>query len=118
MTVPDLTTAIGLADIEEARRVLDGVTIQTPMEESRWLSEVVGGPVWLKCENLQRTGSFKARGAYVRISRLTEEERAQSALDRAVSEGEVHPGDLVVLLGGSGIYRGRVTDTVRIVHIP
>jgi pyruvate kinase len=51
-------------------------------------------------------------------SGMSEEERAQSALDRAVAEGEVHPGDLVVLLGGSGIYRGRVTDTVRIVHIP
>jgi len=41
---------------------------------------VVGGPVWLKCENLQRTGSFKARGAYVRISRLTEEERARGVV--------------------------------------
>jgi pyruvate kinase len=51
-------------------------------------------------------------------SGMSEEERAQSALDRAVAEGEVHPGDLVVLLAGSGIYRGRVTDTVRIVHIP
>src|SRR5690606_28857341 len=46
------------------------------METSRWLSEVVGGPVSLKCENLQRTGSFKARGAYVRIAGLTEAERA------------------------------------------
>jgi pyruvate kinase len=49
---------------------------------------------------------------------MTEEERAQHALERAVAEGEVHSGDRVVLLGGSGIYRGRVTDTVRIVHIP
>jgi threonine dehydratase len=42
---------------------------------SRVLSERIGGPVYLKCENLQRTGSFKARGAYVRISRLPEAER-------------------------------------------
>ena len=40
------------------------------MEESRWLSALAGGPVSLKCENLQRTGSFKARGAYVRMARL------------------------------------------------
>ncbi|MEO9325660.1 threonine ammonia-lyase [Nocardioides sp. C4-1] len=71
---------VSLADIEEARRLLAGVTIETPMEESRWLSSVVGGPVWLKCENLQRTGSFKARGAYVRISRLTPEERSRGVV--------------------------------------
>jgi pyruvate kinase len=49
---------------------------------------------------------------------LTEEQQASRAIERAVAAGEVHPGDLVVVLGGSGIYRGRVTDTVRIVHIP
>lgn len=71
---------VGLADIEEARRVLAGVAIQTPMEESRWLSAIAGGPVSLKCENLQRTGSFKPRGAYVRISRLSPEERAHGVV--------------------------------------
>ena len=65
-----------LADIEAAREVLRGVAIETPMEESRWLSEKAGGPVLLKCENLQRTGSFKIRGAYLRMSRLSEDERA------------------------------------------
>lgn len=72
--------SVGLADVEAARQVLDGVTITTPMEESRWLSSVVGGPVWLKCENLQRTGSFKSRGAYVRISRLSADERARGVV--------------------------------------
>lgn len=71
---------VGLADIEEARRVLEGVAIRTPMEESRWLSAVAGGPVSLKCENLQRTGSFKPRGAYLRISRLSAEERAHGVV--------------------------------------
>jgi threonine dehydratase len=71
---------VGLADIEEARRVLAGVAINTPMEESRWLSALAGGPVSLKCENLQRTGSFKARGAYLRISRLSPEERAHGVV--------------------------------------
>jgi threonine dehydratase len=72
--------SVGLGDIEEARRVLEGVAIQTPMEESRWLSALAGGPVSLKCENLQRTGSFKARGAYLRISRLSPEERAHGVV--------------------------------------
>ena len=67
---------VGLADILAARTALEGVSVYTPMEESRWLSALAGGPVSLKCENLQRTGSFKARGAYLRISRLTQEERA------------------------------------------
>ncbi|MBZ5739823.1 threonine ammonia-lyase [Nocardioides mangrovi] len=71
---------ITLPDIVEARRVLAGVAIDTPMEESRWLSALAGGPVQLKCENLQRTGSFKARGAYLRISRLTPEERARGVV--------------------------------------
>ncbi|MGZ4452969.1 MAG: threonine ammonia-lyase [Nocardioides sp.] len=65
-----------LADIRAARELLRGVTIETPVETSRWLSQLVGAPVLLKCENLQRTGSFKSRGAYVRISRLTDAERA------------------------------------------
>jgi threonine dehydratase len=65
-----------LADIEEARRLLRGVAIETPMEESRWLSGLARGPVLLKAENLQRTGSFKIRGAYLRMSRLSEAERA------------------------------------------
>ena len=67
---------VDLTDIIQAREVLEGVSIRTPMETSRWLSDVVGGPVMLKCENLQRTGSFKIRGAYVRMSRLSPEERA------------------------------------------
>jgi threonine dehydratase len=71
---------VGLADIEAARELLTGVAIETPMEESRWLSALAGGPVSLKCENLQRTGSFKARGAYVRIARLSAEERAHGVV--------------------------------------
>ncbi|QZY30924.1 threonine ammonia-lyase [Nocardioides coralli] len=59
-----------------ARELLEGVAVTTPMEESRWLSALAGGPVKLKCENLQRTGSFKARGAYVRMARLSDEERS------------------------------------------
>ena len=46
------------------------MVVPTPSSESRWLSGLAGATVWLKCENLQRTGSFKIRGAYVRIARL------------------------------------------------
>jgi threonine dehydratase len=69
-----------LADIELARRALTGVAIPTPMEESRWLSALAGGPVLLKAENLQRAGSFKIRGAYLRMSRLSEAERASGVV--------------------------------------
>jgi threonine dehydratase len=72
--------AVTLADIEAARDVLTGISIRTPMERSRWLSASAGGDVHLKCENLQRTGSFKARGAYVRISRLSDAERANGVV--------------------------------------
>src|SRR5687767_11660279 len=50
------------------------------MWHNRGLAERCGGPVWLKCENLQRTGSFKIRGAYTRIARLTDEERARGVV--------------------------------------
>lgn len=66
---------VSLADIRNARELIDGVAIRTPMEGSRWLSARLGVDVRLKCENLQRTGSFKIRGAYARLSGLTEEER-------------------------------------------
>lgn len=66
---------VGLPDIEAARELLTGVSLLTPLAACRVLSGAVGGPVWLKCENLQRTGSFKIRGAYVRIARLSEAQR-------------------------------------------
>jgi len=75
--MPELVTH---ADIEAARLVLDGVSIYTAMEETRWLSAFAGGRVLLKCENLQRTGSFKIRGAYTRMSRLSPEERARGVV--------------------------------------
>lgn len=67
---------VSRADVDAAGALLDGVVRRTPLEHSRALADLVGGPVWLKCENLQRTGSFKIRGAYTRIARLTDEERA------------------------------------------
>jgi threonine dehydratase len=67
---------VTLDDVRGAQKMLAGVARVTPMEGSRHLSGLVGAPVHLKCENLQRTGSFKLRGAYVRIAGLLPEERA------------------------------------------
>src|SRR3954468_8971766 len=75
-TSPDDVRIPTLADIETAREALRGGSIYTPMEGARWLSSLAGGPVKLKAENLQRTGSFKIRGAYLRMSRLSSEEKA------------------------------------------
>ena len=75
-----MTETVTLEDVLEAARVLEGVAIRTPVQGARWLSEQAGGEVRLKCENLQRTGSFKPRGAYLRLSRLSEEERAHGVV--------------------------------------
>jgi threonine dehydratase len=69
-------TAPTLPDIEAARARLDGVARVTPVYRSETLSRLAGREVHLKAENLQRTGSFKVRGAYNRISALSAEERA------------------------------------------
>lgn len=67
-------------EIRAAAQLLDPIVRHTPVDTSRPLEELVGGPVYLKCENLQRTGSFKIRGAYTRIARLTDEERARGVV--------------------------------------
>jgi threonine dehydratase len=69
-----------LAELEAARELVAAVAVVTPMEESRYLSDVLGSPVFLKCENLQRTGSYKVRGAYNRMVRLSPEERAHGVV--------------------------------------
>jgi threonine dehydratase len=71
---------VTLADVRAAAAMLDGIVERTPVESSRALSEIAGASVLLKCENLQRAGSFKIRGAYVRMARLTPEERARGVV--------------------------------------
>jgi threonine dehydratase len=71
---------LGLDDVVAAREVMSGILVRTPVLHSRALSENIGGPVYLKCENLQRTGSFKSRGAYLRISRLSDSERGRGVV--------------------------------------
>jgi cysteine synthase len=71
---------VGHADVIAARELLAGVVTTTPLAGSRALTELCGGPVVLKCENLQRTGSFKIRGAYTRIARLDAGQRARGVV--------------------------------------
>ncbi|GLK18154.1 threonine ammonia-lyase [Herbiconiux flava] len=69
-----------LLEIEEARIRVSQVAQVTPMESSRFLAEIIGSPVYLKCENLQRTGSYKIRGAYNRISALSDAEKSRGVV--------------------------------------
>lgn len=68
------------ADIASAERLLEPVVRRTPVVASRILSDLTGHEVRLKCENLQRTGSFKPRGAYNRIARLDPEQRGRGVV--------------------------------------
>ncbi|HET6919171.1 MAG TPA: threonine ammonia-lyase [Jiangellaceae bacterium] len=73
-------TSVSMDDVRAARELLRDVVRPTPLELSRWLAGLVGGPAFLKCENLQRAGSFKIRGAYVRIARLSDDQRARGVV--------------------------------------
>ncbi|MEV2212113.1 threo-3-hydroxy-L-aspartate ammonia-lyase [Streptomyces sp. NPDC050997] len=71
------TPPITLDDIRDAAARLKGVAHRTPVLRSRTLDELVGAEVFLKCENFQRVGAFKFRGAYNAASRLTPEQLAR-----------------------------------------
>ena len=69
-----------IAEVRGAAERIDGVIRDIPVQGARWLSDQVGGPVYLVPENLQRAGSFKIRGAYNRIAQLSDEERARGVV--------------------------------------
>ncbi len=77
--------SFGLSDIEAARGRIAGETVLTPLISNSVLDELVGGRVFLKCETLQRTGSFKFRGAYNALASMSEDERRHGVV--AVSSG-------------------------------
>lgn len=77
-TVP--VVAPTLKEFEIAHENVAQVAIQTPVLHSHYLSELVGQEVFLKCENLQRTGAYKLRGAFNRMSKLTAAERKQGVV--------------------------------------
>ncbi|MQY14849.1 L-threonine ammonia-lyase [Streptomyces sp. RB5] len=74
--LPDVTPD----DVRGAQKILSGIARITALEGSRHLTGLVGSPVHFKCENLQRTGSFKLRGAYTRIAGLDASERARGVV--------------------------------------
>jgi len=69
-----------LEEIVAANEVVKRIAEVTPIQRSRALREVLGTPVYLKCENLQRTGSYKIRGAYNRLARLSPEDQARGVV--------------------------------------
>jgi len=79
------TATLSLDAIKAAQNRIAGEAVVTPLINNAYLDEVVGGRVFLKCENLQRTGSFKFRGAYNAIASMSADERANGIV--AVSSG-------------------------------
>lgn len=75
-----MTYAISYDDILSAANQIAGVAVRTPLIESPALNDRVGGRVFIKPENLQRVGAFKFRGAYNRLSRLTDAEKARGVV--------------------------------------
>ena len=72
--------SVKLTDIQEARKVLQGIIIPTPILSDEKLSNVIGANAFLKAESLQRAGSFKMRGAYNKISRLSAAEKKRGVI--------------------------------------
>jgi threonine dehydratase len=93
MTDPQVVTS---DDVVAARETLREVIAETPVLYSWVLSDLIGGPVYLKAENLQRTGSFKIRGAYVRIAGMSDAERARGVV--AASAGNHAQGVALSLI--------------------
>jgi threo-3-hydroxy-L-aspartate ammonia-lyase len=71
----DLTAIVTIEEVREAARRLDGIAHRTPVLTSRTLNDRTGAELFLKCENFQRMGAFKFRGAYNRIVQLSNAQR-------------------------------------------
>ncbi|ENQ3108588.1 L-threonine ammonia-lyase [Bacillus sp. 491mf] len=74
------TLPLNIVDIKNAKQVLDRNARKTPLVKSFYLTSKTGGEIYLKLENMQLTGSFKFRGAFNKISTLTEEEKARGVI--------------------------------------
>lgn len=74
------TLPLNIVDIKNAKQVLDRNARKTPLVKSFYLTSKTGGEIYLKLENMQLTGSFKFRGAFNKISNLTDEERARGVI--------------------------------------
>ncbi len=89
---------VTMKDVEDAARVLDGVARKTPLDTSRTIGELSGMDLYLKMENLQRTGSFKLRGAYYKIHSLSDSERRRGVVAASAgnhAQGVAHAATLL-----------------------
>ncbi|PSR28803.1 MAG: threonine ammonia-lyase [Sulfobacillus thermosulfidooxidans] len=96
-----------IESIRQAAKALQGVTVMTPLQESVYINDLLGARVFFKLENLQRTGSFKLRGAYNRIRQLTPEELKRGVI--AASAGNHAQG--VALAAG-------LVGTTSLIYMP
>ena len=97
----EITTLPTFADVESAAKQIAGVAHKTPVATSRTIDARTGATFFFKCENLQRAGAFKFRGAYNALSRLDRRRtpprrrhllvRQPRAGDRARRTGARHP---------------------------
>lgn len=92
---------IPLRDLVDARTRIGDAVHRTPLMPSRYLTERVGAPVFLKCENLQKTGAFKVRGALHRLLRLSAAERARGV--STISAGN-HAQAVAWASGAAGVH--------------
>lgn len=76
----DVSLGVSFQDIQKAEALLKNIIRPTLLDFSQNLSDRAGIDVYLKCENLNRTGSFKIRGAYNRMARLTDEEKSHGVV--------------------------------------
>ncbi len=79
-TRASLSLPVSYADVEASARCLHGVARKTPVMTSTTVNELTQSQVFFKCENFQRTGSFKFRGAYSALSQLSEEQKQRGVL--------------------------------------
>ena len=79
-TEAEVAQSTRISDIYAAAKRLEGIVRKTPLIYSEFFSDISGNATYLKLENLQTTGAFKLRGAYNRISMLTEEEKARGVI--------------------------------------
>jgi threonine dehydratase len=97
--MPLAADLVTYADVLKAQDTLAGVIRTTPLEVCAPLGRLIGGDAFLKCENLQHAGSFKLRGAYMRLSRLSPDERAKGVVAASAGNHAQGVGLAARLLG-------------------
>src|SRR5947208_16895044 len=107
MTTPTSVTLPTFSDVESAARQIAGVAHRTPVAASRSVNTRTGADVFFKCENMQRGGAFKFRGAYNALSRLSRDERRRGV----VSFSSGNHAQAIALAG-------QVLDIPRVIVMP